>query len=400
MDDYSECYRTLGLEANSSPEQVKQAYRDLVRVWHPDRFSHDERLRLIAQEKLKEINGAYELLKAAFFEASIEPELPHIAEPEPAPNDPDGPGEEPPRPGGKGPFAWAILGAVTLAVIGVAIFINGERGNRKETMSSLERKPLQPTNNIAPTNEALAVIQPTPIAANAPIKRIEPAPPAPVPAPGHYALSLDGNKSHVEIATTGSLIGAFTVECWALSRNLAPGQHLVSSRVPKEHGFDMKFDGDKLHGDIGNGSAWLTIQADVPFKYAKDTWYHIAYVVMPNRYAIYINGVIAASKVFDFSAPVLYDADHQLLVGAVNFDSGCLNGLLADLRIWETARSQLQIRANMNRRLTGTEPGLRGYWPFDEGTGTTAADRTGHGLTGALVEGASWATNAPPLDVP
>ena len=74
MDDHLKCFQTLGLEANASPEQVKKAYRDLVQVWHPDRFSHDERLRLIAQEKLKEINGAYELLKAAFFEASIAPE--------------------------------------------------------------------------------------------------------------------------------------------------------------------------------------------------------------------------------------------------------------------------------------------------------------------------------------
>jgi len=93
----------------------------------------------------------------------------------------------------------------------------------------------------------------------------------------------------------------------------------------------------------------------------------------------------------------LYDADHRLFVGALNPDSGYLTGCLADLRIWETARSQLQIHANMNRRLTGTEPGLRGYWPFDEGAGTTALDRTGHGLTGTLVEGANWTTNAPPL---
>ena len=399
MDDYSECYRTLGLEANSSPEQVKQAYRDLVRVWHPDRFSHDERLRLIAQEKLKDINGAYEILKAAFFEASIGQESPHIAEAERAPKNPGAPGDEPPK-SGRVRATWVTLGIVALALIGAVIFILGEKGRRKETGSSPRSKPLQAANNIAPTNEALAVIQPTPIAANAPTKRIEPAPPAPVPVPGHYALSLDGNKSHVEIATTGSLIGAFTVECWALSRTLSPDHRLVSSRAPKDCGFDVEFDGDKLHGDIGNGSAWFTIQADVPFKYAKDTWYHIAYVVTPNRYAIYINGILAASKVFDFSAPVLYDADHQLFVGALNPDSGYLIGCVAELRIWETARSHLQIRANMNRRLTGTEPGLRGYWPFDEGTGTMAADRTGHGLTGTLVEGATWATNAPPLDVP
>ncbi|HYE94190.1 MAG TPA: DnaJ domain-containing protein, partial [Terriglobales bacterium] len=49
----------LGLSATASPDEVKQAYRDLVKVWHPDRFPGDPRLRDIAQEKLKAINEAY-----------------------------------------------------------------------------------------------------------------------------------------------------------------------------------------------------------------------------------------------------------------------------------------------------------------------------------------------------
>ena len=80
MEDFSKYYQLLGLASDASPEEVKQAYRDLVKVWHPDRFAHDERLRLKAQEHLKEINGAYELLQARAFEASIAAEP--IVEPE------------------------------------------------------------------------------------------------------------------------------------------------------------------------------------------------------------------------------------------------------------------------------------------------------------------------------
>lgn len=36
--------------------QLKQAYHDLVQVWHPDKHSHNERLRQKADEKMKEIN--------------------------------------------------------------------------------------------------------------------------------------------------------------------------------------------------------------------------------------------------------------------------------------------------------------------------------------------------------
>lgn len=57
-------YQILGLSSNASTAEVKQAYRDLVEVWHPDRFGHKERLRLKAEEMLKLINAAYDRIKA------------------------------------------------------------------------------------------------------------------------------------------------------------------------------------------------------------------------------------------------------------------------------------------------------------------------------------------------
>ena len=61
MDKY---YQILGLNSGASEEEIKQAYRDLVNVWHPDRFPNNQRLREKANEKLKEINLAYENLKS------------------------------------------------------------------------------------------------------------------------------------------------------------------------------------------------------------------------------------------------------------------------------------------------------------------------------------------------
>jgi hypothetical protein len=60
--DISKCYELLGVKPGVSPVELKAAYRDMAKVWHPDRFGHDERLQQKAQEKLKEINEAYEFL--------------------------------------------------------------------------------------------------------------------------------------------------------------------------------------------------------------------------------------------------------------------------------------------------------------------------------------------------
>jgi hypothetical protein len=51
--------------------QLKQAYHDLVQVWHPDKHSHNERLRKKADEKMKEINQAYALLQSRLINGTF-----------------------------------------------------------------------------------------------------------------------------------------------------------------------------------------------------------------------------------------------------------------------------------------------------------------------------------------
>jgi hypothetical protein len=62
FDERERCLELLGLKAGASAQEIKAAYRDMAKVWHPDRFAHDPRLQAKAQNKLKEINEAYEAL--------------------------------------------------------------------------------------------------------------------------------------------------------------------------------------------------------------------------------------------------------------------------------------------------------------------------------------------------
>jgi curved DNA-binding protein CbpA len=57
-------FNLLELPPDASLHDVKQAYKDLVSVWHPDRFTHNPRLKEKAENKLKDINAAYEILKS------------------------------------------------------------------------------------------------------------------------------------------------------------------------------------------------------------------------------------------------------------------------------------------------------------------------------------------------
>ncbi|MCF2661032.1 J domain-containing protein [Pseudoflavonifractor phocaeensis] len=54
-------YSVLGVSQNASDEEVKKAYRELARKYHPDNYQNNP-LADLAEEKMKEINEAYDAI--------------------------------------------------------------------------------------------------------------------------------------------------------------------------------------------------------------------------------------------------------------------------------------------------------------------------------------------------
>ncbi len=62
MDHLLHYYAALGLKTGASLEEVKLAYRRLVKTWHPDLFPDDPLRQIQGERRLKEINAAYNQL--------------------------------------------------------------------------------------------------------------------------------------------------------------------------------------------------------------------------------------------------------------------------------------------------------------------------------------------------
>jgi hypothetical protein len=63
-EEIRESYRKLEVETGAPLEAVKEAYRELMKVWHPDRFPNDPKFQRKATEKTKALNEAFHRITA------------------------------------------------------------------------------------------------------------------------------------------------------------------------------------------------------------------------------------------------------------------------------------------------------------------------------------------------
>ncbi len=62
-------YEVLGVRHGASEAEIKEAYRNMVKKYHPDKYQGNP-LAGLAEEKLREVNEAYEILSGGKISAS------------------------------------------------------------------------------------------------------------------------------------------------------------------------------------------------------------------------------------------------------------------------------------------------------------------------------------------
>jgi hypothetical protein len=203
---------------------------------------------------------------------------------------------------------------------------------------------------------------------------------------GGTALSFDGVSSRVTIAGAPLPTGnkARTLEMWMKVKPATP------EWSPNHTVFE--------YGGDGTGAAFAADMDAFPMMelyvhpsatslffatgVSQDAWFHFAATYDGTTMRAFVGGVEKGSRAM---SSALVTTATPLNIGGAGAVRKFFAGSIDELRVWSVARTGNEIQQTMSVRLTGTEPGLVGYWRFDEGMGATARDATAGGHDAMLV---------------
>ncbi|MBS4027752.1 MAG: tandem-95 repeat protein [Ignavibacteriales bacterium] len=193
--------------------------------------------------------------------------------------------------------------------------------------------------------------------------------------------------------------GNFSVESWVYGTYITGQSHrefLSQKDSTLGNGRNFYIGYQLADSSIRAGDYWQNTTVKFPF----NTWNHITVVKDTPYTYLYINGILKNTSSLPFKNPRQNDS---LFFGRQWDGNEKWKGNLDEVRIWNTALSQTTIQQWINKSVTASHPNfanLKGYWKFDEGSGTTTADASGNGNTGTLVNGPTWITSTAPVNLP
>jgi len=203
------------------------------------------------------------------------------------------------------------------------------------------------------------------------------------------AQNYDGIDDYIRINPTGTLSGSFTVSTWVKVSDAENSYTIFGTRNGDDMSFDFKLEnGETIHGDIGNGTDWITNEADANLSYSYNTWYQITYVITPIGYTIYLDGNEAASGSYPEDTPLLFDSGHNLFIGQVGYDEELFNGVIDEVRISDIARSGDWIQTEYNNQNSPSTFYSLGNETIDDETSPTISNINSLKADGAYKTGA------------
>ena len=213
------------------------------------------------------------------------------------------------------------------------------------------------------------------------------------------ALAFNGTDDYVNVPNNSVLNGTasgLTLEAWIRVTTPANNQKVLAKFGWSDQcGYIFGITEGKLYPELflynGSGRAnYTTTAGTIP----ANKWTHVAVSWTPGAAGVihaYVNRVLV--NTVDAPGTSWTSCGTAMTIG--QWGGMYYGGLLDDVRIWSTARSQAEIQATMNSVLTGSEANLTACYRIDETSGTTLTDSAGNDNNGTLMNmtGSEWTSS-------
>ncbi len=215
--------------------------------------------------------------------------------------------------------------------------------------------------------------------------------------PTGTALQFDGVNDYVDFSRNIITTTEFTVSAWANHYGSPGGSSPVNAIFQQrddasQAGYAQstillatEYPGDYAVAII-RSSGGSSIQRLTYPKKNYGGWHQYSMTVDSDDFVFYVDGVEVDRTSNNQTGDYVTSIDY-VSIGRHSYrraNRGLFNGVIDEVAIYNRALSAEEIQANMHTRLAGDEPGLVGYWDFDEGGGQIVYDLSGNDNNGQL----------------
>ena len=192
-----------------------------------------------------------------------------------------------------------------------------------------------------------------------------------------FSLSLDGINEYVDCGKSQllNIRGPLTIEAWIKPIGWGESTNVGFGRIVDKENYIVFINntGHKTYKDhslvfyLYFPNDMTTIVNTTQDSISLNKWQHIAAIYDGvGQIKIYINGIEQNYNQLYYSpsGPIADSSDYSLLIGEAPTFDRAFKGYIDEVRIFNIVRSNSDINKTLFRRLTGSETGLAGYYPF------------------------------------
>jgi hypothetical protein len=207
-----------------------------------------------------------------------------------------------------------------------------------------------------------------------------------------YCLSFDGGDDIGSGTNTLVSTYPYTMEAWVFTPSLTAGKEcypisLASSSSASAYAYIGTYNNAGTYKVTFNRNS-TPVEYTIGNANVIGQWVHVAMVASAAQALLYVNGVNVAT---DSSTKAFSPDYNRLGIGAIRCSTTYYGyGKVAEVRLWNTARTGAEIQANMYTQLIGNESGLCSYFRGSEGAGTSLANMGQEAVSSLLVNGPAW----------